>query len=68
MNHEIIADVHGTKLFDNQSRVKVYLKAHTKVEVIEANQTPFPAGIWTKVKTEEGKTGWVDADKVQRIA
>jgi hypothetical protein len=67
MRHEIVTDVHGQKLFDNQSRVKAWLPAHLGVEVIEAEQRPFPAGTWTKVRTPAGRVGWVDADHVMRV-
>ena len=67
MKHEIVTDVHGQKLFDNKFRVKALLPAHLEVEVIKAEQRPFVAGTWTKVRTPAGKVGWVDADHVQQF-
>ena len=67
MKHEIVADVFGQKLLDNQGRAKNHLPAHLEVEVLDADQQPFPAGTWTKVRTPSGKVGWVDADHVVRV-
>ena len=67
MKHEIVADVFGQKLLDNQGRLKNLLPAHQEVEILEANQQPFAAGTWTKVRTLSGKVGWVDADHVVRV-
>lgn len=65
MDGKIIADVQGVKLMDSSGkRVIARLASKLNVEVLEKNQRPFTKGVWTKVKTPQGKQGWVNADNV----
>jgi len=64
MTGKIIADVQGVKLMKNGVRVIERLASGLEVDVLEREQRPFNAGVWTKVKTPQGKVGWIPCDNV----